>query len=93
MSKKILPNTNDIPDAIRVIGARDFSRNSKKIEVYKVSAARSTQRRLGCIRSQGDLMEPIFERDLVIAGENRAIENLRIEQLDDGKFAVIVKLT
>lgn len=38
-------------------------------------------------------MEPILEKDLVIAGKNKAIENLRIQQLDNGKYSVIVKLT
>jgi hypothetical protein len=38
-------------------------------------------------------MEPIFEKDLVLAGQNNAIESLRIQQLDDGRYAVIVKLT
>lgn len=38
-------------------------------------------------------MEPILEKDLVLAGQNKAIENLRIQQLPDGKYSVIVKLT
>jgi hypothetical protein len=38
-------------------------------------------------------MEPIFEKDLVLAGRNKAIESLRIEQLSDGRYSVIVKLT
>lgn len=38
-------------------------------------------------------MEPIFEKDLVLAGQNKAIENVRIQQLKDGKYSVIVKLT
>jgi hypothetical protein len=38
-------------------------------------------------------MAPIFEKDLVLAGQNKAIENLRIQQLESGKYSVIVKLT
>ena len=38
-------------------------------------------------------MEPITERELDVAGENRAIERLRIQQLDNGRFSLIVKLT
>ncbi|MEJ7807173.1 MAG: hypothetical protein WKG03_14770 [Telluria sp.] len=38
-------------------------------------------------------MEPITERELDVAGENRAIERLRIQQLDNGKFSLIVKLS
>lgn len=38
-------------------------------------------------------MEPIYEKDLVLAGKNNAIESLRIQQLDNGKYSVLVKLT
>lgn len=38
-------------------------------------------------------MEPITERELDVAGENHAIERLRIQQLDNGRFSLIVKLT
>lgn len=38
-------------------------------------------------------MEPITERELDIAGDNCAIERLRIQQLDNGRFSLIVKLT
>ena len=38
-------------------------------------------------------MEPITERELDVAGANRVIERLRIQQLDNGRFSLIVKLT
>ncbi len=38
-------------------------------------------------------MEPITERELDVAGQNDAIERLRIQQLDNGRFSLIVKLT
>lgn len=38
-------------------------------------------------------MEPIYEKDLILAGKNKAIGSLRIQQLDNGKYSVIVKLT
>ena len=38
-------------------------------------------------------MEPITGRELDVAGENRAIERLRIQQLDNGRYSLIVKLT
>lgn len=37
-------------------------------------------------------MEPIYEKELVTAGKNRAIKNLRIEQMDNGRYSVVVKL-
>lgn len=37
-------------------------------------------------------METILERDLVLAGRKKAIENLRVAQLESGKYSVIAKL-
>lgn len=38
-------------------------------------------------------MEPITEKELDIAGANKAIKNLRIVQLDNGTFSILVTLT
>lgn len=38
-------------------------------------------------------LEPITEKELDIAGKNKAIEQLRVQQLENGKFSIIAKLT
>ena len=38
-------------------------------------------------------MVPITEKELDIAAANQAIRKLRIQQLDDGTFSIVVKLT